>query len=88
MEITVTLKVELVKGERLSVGALNWVKFNLTKEFVQILSDTVPGEVLVKGLNKDRSPIEVDENAANDETLLKYKIAPLFSNRTISDYLR
>lgn len=80
------MKVEIEDGEKLSVPALNWVKFHLTKEFVQILNDTVPGEVSVTGI----TPRSKDLSEARKEIpiLLKYKISPLFSNRTIIDYLR
>lgn len=86
METTVTLKVEIVDGEKLTVGALNWVKFHLTNEFVQILNDTVPGEVLVRGVTQGSKTWKLDNQVG--DTIIKYKISPLLKNRTIVDFLR
>jgi hypothetical protein len=88
METTITLKVEIEGGERLTTSALQWVKFQLTKEFVQILNDTVPGQITLDnfGVDRDKKLVLVEDGSI-DRTL-KYKISPLLKNRTILDFLR
>jgi len=88
MEITVTFKVELEDVSSISSPALAWIKHQLTKEFVQLLNDTAPGEITVDGVKTVHSGKKILDPDANTEKLIKYKVVPLFKQRSIIDYIR
>lgn len=86
METTITVKVEIKEGEKLNSAQLNWLKYNLTKEFVQILNDTVPGQILCPVTTRYNG--KSGDREESSDRLFEYKISPLLKNRSIVDFLR